>query len=97
MGVAGDPHVPCIPFQGNSIGSVRESPPLSEGRHGLRRNLQNGAEDADYAAAGLAYGAKDAPFAMTEELLQVPGMTRELFDRVAPDITVYSPRFAAGA
>jgi general secretion pathway protein K len=52
----------------------------------------NGAEDADYAAAGLAYDAKDAPFAMTEELLQVPGMTRELFDRVAPYITVYSPR-----
>lgn len=52
----------------------------------------HGAEDADYAAAGLAYGAKDAPFAMTEELLQVPGMTRELFDRVTPYITVYSPR-----
>jgi general secretion pathway protein K len=52
----------------------------------------NGAEDPDYAAAGLAYDAKDAPFAMTEELLQVPGMTRELFDRVAPYITVYSPR-----
>jgi general secretion pathway protein K len=52
----------------------------------------NGAEDADYAAAGLAYDAKDAPFAMTEELLQVPGMTRELFDRIAPYITVHSPR-----
>jgi general secretion pathway protein K len=52
----------------------------------------NGAEDADYAAAGLSYDAKDAPFAMTEELLQVPGVTRELFDRVAPYVTVHSPR-----
>jgi general secretion pathway protein K len=52
----------------------------------------NGAEDADYAAAGLAYDAKDAPFAMTEELLQVPGVTRELFDHVAPYVTVHSPR-----
>ena len=55
------------------------------------------AGDADYAVAGFGYGAKDAPFAMTEELLHVPGMTHELFDRVAPDIIVYSPRFAAGA
>src|SRR5207244_5133939 len=56
----------------------------------LRR--PNGAEDADYAAANLPYDAKDAPFATTEELLQVLGMTRALYDRVAPLITVYSPR-----
>ena len=52
----------------------------------------NGAEDADYAAANLPYDAKDAPFATTEELQQVLGMTRPLYDRVAPLITVYSPR-----
>jgi general secretion pathway protein K len=51
-----------------------------------------GAEDADYAAAGLRFGAKDAPFESVEELLQVLGMTRELYERVAPNITVYSGR-----
>ena len=56
----------------------------------LRR--PNGAEDADYAAAKLPYDAKDAPFAKTDELLQVLGMTRALYERVAPLITVYSPR-----
>jgi general secretion pathway protein K len=52
----------------------------------------NGAEDAEYAKAGLPYDAKDAPFAATEELLQVFGMTPELYARVAPYVTVYSPR-----
>ena len=52
----------------------------------------NGAEDGDYAAAGLRHDAKDAPFASTEELLQVLGMTQELYERVEPLVTVYSPR-----
>ena len=52
----------------------------------------NGAEDADYARAGLPYDAKDAPFAATEELLQVYGMTPDVYARVAPYVTVYSPR-----
>src|SRR5499433_799949 len=56
----------------------------------LRR--PNGAEEADYTAANLPYGPKNAPFATTEELLQVLGVTRPLFERVASLITVYSPR-----
>ena len=51
-----------------------------------------GAEDPDYAAAGFAHGAKDAPFETVDELLQVLGMTRELYDRLAPNVTVYSNR-----
>lgn len=51
-----------------------------------------GAEDADYLAAGLEAGAKDAPFDDTEELMQVLGMTREIHDAVSPYITVYSRR-----
>jgi general secretion pathway protein K len=43
----------------------------------------NGAEDAEYARAGLPYDAKDAPFAATDEL-QVFGMTPEIHARVAP-------------
>ncbi len=50
----------------------------------------NGAEDADYALAGLAHDAKDAPFGAVEELHQVLGMTPALYDRVAPSLTVYS-------
>ena len=52
----------------------------------------HGAEDDDYHRAGLPYGAKDAPFVAVEELAQVMGMTRQLYDRVAPYLTVYSER-----
>ncbi len=50
----------------------------------------NGAEDADYAAAGLPYGAKDGAFNTTDELEQVLGMTRRLFKRIKPALTVHS-------
>ena len=52
----------------------------------------HGAEDNAYAAAGLDHDAKDAPFDTVEELHQVLGMTPELFDRIAPALTVYSAR-----
>ena len=52
----------------------------------------NGAEDPDYYRAGLAWGAKDAPFEAVEELQQVMGMTRDLYARVAPLLTVHSGR-----
>ncbi len=50
----------------------------------------NGAEDPDYRAAGLPWGAKDAPFAAVEELQQVLGMTAPLYRAVAPALTVYT-------
>ena len=50
----------------------------------------NGAEDPDYAAAGLPWGAKDAPFAAVEELQQVLGMTPLFYQAVAPALTVHS-------
>ncbi len=52
----------------------------------------NGAEDRDYQADGLPYGAKDRPFEAVDELRQVKGMTHELYERVAPYLTVYSGR-----
>ena len=52
----------------------------------------NGAEDRDYADAGLPYGAKDAPFEAVEELRRVIGMTRETYGHVAPALTVFSGR-----
>jgi general secretion pathway protein K len=51
-------------------------------------HLLNGAEDGDYAAAGLAYGAKDGPFDSVEELRQVLGFDRELYRILAPVLTV---------
>lgn len=52
----------------------------------------SGAEDADYQAAGLHAGAKDASFDDTEELMQVLGMTREIHAAISPYVTVYSGR-----
>jgi general secretion pathway protein K len=49
-----------------------------------------GAEDADYASAGLAWGAKDAPFETVAELEQVLGMRPALFASAAQYLTVYS-------
>lgn len=63
----------------------------------------NGAEDADYARAGLKYGAKDAPFTHVDELSLVLGMTPELFAKVGALLTVHSgakginPRYAPKA
>lgn len=49
-----------------------------------------GAEDADYAAAGLGWGAKDAPFESVSELAHVLGMRSGLAAAVAPYLTIYS-------
>jgi len=49
-----------------------------------------GAEDSDYVSAGHTQGAKDAPFERKEELLHVMGITREIYQAVAPYVTVYS-------
>ena len=51
-----------------------------------------GAEDPDYAAAGLPYGAKDAPFETVAEVEQVLGMTPGLFALLEPSLTLYSGR-----
>ena len=56
----------------------------------LRR--PNGAEDPEYAAAGLAAGAKDSVFDTVGELEQVLGMTPELAAAAAPFLTVHSGR-----
>ena len=50
----------------------------------------NGAEDRDYAATGLPWGAKDAPFEAIEELQRVLGMTPVLYEAVAPALTVHT-------
>jgi len=49
-----------------------------------------GAEDPNYQAAGLAWGAKDAPFETVAELEQVLGMRPTLYASAAPYLTVFS-------
>jgi len=51
-----------------------------------------GGEDADYASAGLPYGAKDAQFESVAELEQVLGITPDLYAKMAPHLTVFSGR-----
>ncbi len=55
-------------------------------------HLTYGAEDPEYEAEGYPYGAKDGPFDSTEELLQVMGFDRSLYEQIAPVLTVASGR-----
>jgi general secretion pathway protein K len=48
----------------------------------------NGAKAPEYRAAGLAYGPPGTPFQSVGELADVLGMTPELFERLAPHLTV---------
>jgi general secretion pathway protein K len=50
----------------------------------------NGAEGDSYEAAGFAIGPANRNFMMVEELLQVLGMTWELYQRMEPGLSVYS-------
>lgn len=49
-----------------------------------------GAEEADYQAAGLTYRPANAPFQAIEEIQLVLGMRPDIYRRIAPMITVYS-------
>lgn len=53
---------------------------------------QGGAEDSEYASAGLPYGAKDAPFETVAEMEQLLGMTPAIYARAAPYFTVFTGR-----
>lgn len=65
--------------------------------------LAGATEDPQYAAAGLPYGAKDAPFESVSELELVLGMPPGLAARMMPHVTVHAglpqpdPRYAGGA
>lgn len=52
--------------------------------------VEGGAEDVHYAAAGLPYGAKDAPFEGVAELQQLLGVGPDLYARLWPHVTVFS-------
>ena len=50
----------------------------------------NGAEEADYRAAGLKYKPANAPFETVTELARVKGVTAAIYARVADSLTVHS-------
>ncbi len=50
----------------------------------------NGAEYSTYKSYGLEMGPGNRPFAMAEEILQVLGMSWDLFTLLEPGITVYA-------
>jgi general secretion pathway protein K len=52
----------------------------------------NGAKEGDYRAADIHQGPRNGPFQSVDELQLVMGMTRDLYRRVEPAITVYSGR-----
>ncbi|MEP7043528.1 MAG: hypothetical protein ABI843_10730 [Dokdonella sp.] len=57
----------------------------------------NGAEIAEYKAAGLSYGPKNGPFDTVSELQQVLGMNYALFEKLEPSLTIYSGRGSPSA
>ncbi|WP_146906985.1 general secretion pathway protein GspK [Arenimonas daejeonensis] len=54
--------------------------------------VEGGAEDRDYAAADLPYGAKDQPFTTLSELQQLLGMDEATYRLLVPYVTVYTAR-----
>lgn len=60
-------------------------------------HLANGAEDPEYKAADLPYGAKDGPFETVSELMLVLGMTPDLYRQMQPALTVHSRQASVNA
>lgn len=50
----------------------------------------HGAEDEDYFAAGLAYGAADSAFTSVSELRKVLGMEENVYQQIEADVTIHS-------
>jgi general secretion pathway protein K len=65
---------------------------IADFRDGDDLRRLNGAEADDYRAAGLAAGPNNRPFQAVEELRRVIGVTRALYDKLSPALTVHSGR-----
>lgn len=50
----------------------------------------NGAEEKEYLSAGYQAGPANRAFIMVEEMLQVLGLSWELFEKIEPGLTVWS-------
>jgi general secretion pathway protein K len=64
-----------------------------------RDNLKNidGAEDDDYQRAGLKWSARDGAFTSVEEFRYILGMSNEVFEKLAPHLTVHSGQASVDA
>jgi general secretion pathway protein K len=49
----------------------------------------NGVEDNDYVSAGMPWRSRDSAFVALEELKYLPGMSQDVFQRLAPLVTIY--------
>ena len=65
---------------------------LLDWREPLPGKRVNGANEADYRAAGFAYRPRGGPLQSVEELKLVMGITPALYSRIEPAVTVYSGR-----
>ena len=77
------------------LGEVRETrerqvDALIDWRDGDDLKRLNGAEDDDYAHAGLDYGAADRDLESVDELGYVMGFDQDAVDKLRPYVTVYS-------
>ena len=61
-------------------------------RDGDNLSHLDGIEDADYAAAGLPWSSRDGAFAAIDELRYIPGIGQDVFERLAPLVTVFSEK-----
>lgn len=52
----------------------------------------HGATDADYAAAGLTYHPRHGPYQSVDEVQLVLGMTKDIFEKIRPALTVYTKK-----
>jgi general secretion pathway protein K len=77
-----------VGFDPNSAQSLADR--IADFRDSDNLRHSHGAEENEYRAAGLRWGPKNSPFEAVEELQQVLGMTEGIYDRVAPQMTVYS-------
>jgi len=60
-----------------------------------QRSNTDGAEDSDYLAQDPPYRAANQPMASVSELLQVRGVTKELYAALAPYVTVLPAHYTA--
>jgi general secretion pathway protein K len=63
---------------------------LLDWRDGDELVRPNGAEESDYLSVGYEVGPANRDFIMVEEMLQVLGLSWELFEKMVPGLTVWS-------
>ncbi len=82
-----------LAFQGAGLGqggARRLARAVEDYRDANRTRAAGGPEEGDYGQAGKHFGPKDWAFESIFELAQVPGVRPEVFNQLAPYLTVFS-------